>query len=150
MGLGRPGRVDPLESDDGVLFPEVEDVVAIHTALRERTGDFDPLDDDPIEPGILNEAAFAMAVERARWGPFEQRGDVAERAAYLLRGIVRGHPFVDGNKRTGFEAAEVFLKINGWIIEAATDTVIDLARRVAMGMDTRSVHAWIRSRLRRI
>lgn len=139
-----------MESDDGLLFLEVDDIVAIHTALMERTGDFDPLYDDPIEPGILNESAIATAVERARWGPFEGGGDLAERAAYLLRGIVRGHPFVDGNKRTGFEASQVFLQMNGWTTEAQPGQYIEFVRDVARGAPVQQAQDWIRSRIRRI
>ena len=39
--------------------------------------------------------------------------DLCRLAAAYAFGIVRNHPFVDGNKRTGFLAAYIFLKVNG-------------------------------------
>ena len=36
-----------------------------------------------------------------------------------LSGIVKNHPFIDGNKRTGFVVAIAFLQINGWRLEAS-------------------------------
>ena len=52
-------------------------------------------------------------------------------AAAYAAGIVRNHPFVDGNKRTGFLAAYMFLALNGWELEApeanAAAAVLELA-----------------------
>lgn len=80
----------------------------------------------------------------------QEDGDLAERAAYLLRGIIRGHPFVDGNKRTGFEASQVFLQMNGWTTEAPPGQYIGFVRRVARGGSVHRTQNWIRSRLRKI
>lgn len=56
---------------------------------------------------------------------------VFEIAAAYAAGIVRNHPFVDGNKRTGFIAAYIFLALNGWELDApeadAAVAVLELA-----------------------
>jgi death-on-curing protein len=44
-------------------------------------------------------------------------------AAYAV-GIVQGHPFTDGNKRTGFMAAAAFLELNGLTFEASEVEVV--------------------------
>ena len=44
-------------------------------------------------------------------------------AAYAVR-IVQGHPFTDGNKRTGFMAAAAFLELNGLTFEASEVEVV--------------------------
>ncbi len=44
-------------------------------------------------------------------------------AAYAV-GIVQGHPFNDGNKRTGFMAAAAFLELNGLTFEASEIEVV--------------------------
>jgi death-on-curing protein len=44
-----------------------------------------------------------------------------ERAAVLLRGIVQGHPFMDGNKRTGFWLAAYYLHLEGHVIPTRFD-----------------------------
>jgi death-on-curing protein len=58
-----------------------------------------------------------------------------EKAAMLLRGITQGHPFVDGNKRTGFAVASYYLEISGhrWPDTLTTEQVIDLCMRVSAG-----------------
>lgn len=54
-----------------------------------------------------------------------------EKAAALLAGIARNHPFVDGNKRTGTIAALMMLDVNGlcvtWDMDEALENIISLA-----------------------
>jgi death on curing protein len=50
-------------------------------------------------------------------------------SAYLF-GIVKNHPFVDGNKRTGFAAADLFLYFNGYSLEAEPEDIIQLVLMV--------------------
>ena len=53
-------------------------------------------------------------------------------AAYLFH-IVKNHPFVDGNKRTGLLAAIVFLDVNGIGIEHPSEALYELTMGVAEG-----------------
>ncbi|NLY27354.1 MAG: type II toxin-antitoxin system death-on-curing family toxin [Alcaligenaceae bacterium] len=43
--------------------------------------------------------------------------DIVAEAAALLESLAINHPFVDGNKRITFAAANVFLRINGWRVQ---------------------------------
>jgi len=58
-------------------------------------------------------------------------GDIVEMAAAYTAGIVQNHPFVDGNKRTGFVVGVLFLEMNGMKFTAteaeATLAVLELA-----------------------
>lgn len=77
-------------------------------------------------------------------GPFHGGGTLTERAAYLLRGIAQDHPFVDGNKRTAFDGAAMFLEQNGQAINADADAVVSFMLDVAQGHHTvPSIQAWI-------
>lgn len=57
--------------------------------------------------------------------------DIIDLAAALTTGVVKNHPFVDGNKRTGFLLGVLFLELNGLQFtaseDAATKSVLDLA-----------------------
>jgi death-on-curing protein len=53
-------------------------------------------------------------------------------SAYLFH-IVRNHPFIDGNKRTGLMAALVFLGLNDLELRAAPDDLFDLVDGIAAG-----------------
>lgn len=54
-----------------------------------------------------------------------------EKAAVLSFSIIRNHPFIDGNKRTGHAAMEVFLILNGYEIWASVDDAEGVILRVA-------------------
>jgi death-on-curing protein len=54
-------------------------------------------------------------------------------AAALAHGIVSSHPFIDGNKRTSFTAALVFLAANGHTLQASQAEKIDTWLSLAAG-----------------
>lgn len=60
-------------------------------------------------------------------------GDIIELAVKYMVGIVQNHPFVDGNKRTGFVVGVLFLELNGYRFtsseEAAAQAVLDVAAK---------------------
>ena len=78
--------------------------------------------------GML-ESALARPLNKAAYGEVS----LFELAAVYLFGIVKNHPFVDGNKRTALAAADVFLADNGWSLEADKDDLYQLVVLVAAG-----------------
>ncbi|MDX7950476.1 type II toxin-antitoxin system death-on-curing family toxin [Lichenihabitans sp. Uapishka_5] len=79
---------------------------------------------------LLNLGLLESAIGRARnLFLYDQDADLVDMAVALLLGIARNHPFEQGNKRTGFVAAQLFLDWNGYALEtpdlvAFADTVI--------------------------
>lgn len=64
-------------------------------------------------------------------------------AAYAF-GIVKNHPFVDGNKRTGFTAAIMFLELNGCRFKASEADVVVRTLALAAGAMTEADYAgWL-------
>ena len=80
----------------------VADVLGMHTVLVKRYGG---------APGLSDPGALESALFRPQTGYYE---DIVAEAAALLESLAINHPFVDGNKRIAFAAADVFLRINGW------------------------------------
>lgn len=80
----------------------VADVLGMRAILMQRYGGADGVRD----PGALESALF-----RPQTGYY---ADIIAEAAALLESLAINHPFVDGNKRIAFAAADVFLRINGW------------------------------------
>ena len=72
--------------------------------------------------------------------------DLLELAGLYTAGLVRNHPFVDGNKRTGFAIGVAFLELNGFAFQAteedATRAVLDLA---AGKIDEGTYTDWLRA-----
>jgi death-on-curing protein len=80
------------------------------------------------DEGML-ESALARLLQKEAYG----EPDLADLAAAYLFGIVKNHPFVDGNKRTGFAAADLFLYFNGLSVEAEPEDIIQFVLMVAAG-----------------
>ncbi len=74
------------------------------------------------------------------------------KAAHLLFGIISNHPFIDGNKRTGFEAADEFLRMNGFKISCTSEDGYSLAVGISTGRvkSETEVVDWLRLRVRRM
>jgi death-on-curing protein len=83
----------------------VADVLGMHTVLMQRYGGAGGVRD----PGALEAALF-----RPQTGYYD---DIIAEAAALVESLAINHPFVDGNKRIAFAAADVFLRINGWCLK---------------------------------
>ncbi len=84
-------------------------IVSIHERL---------LADHGGPPGIRDWGLLESALARPRQILAYGEPDLADLAAAYAAGIVRNHPFVDGNKRSGFMAAYVFLACNGLELNA--------------------------------
>ncbi|MBK7250512.1 MAG: type II toxin-antitoxin system death-on-curing family toxin [Gammaproteobacteria bacterium] len=83
----------------------VADVLGMHTVLMQRYGG---------APGVRDPGALESALFRPQTGHYE---DIVAEAAALLESLAINHPFVDGNKRLAFAAADVFLRSNGWRLQ---------------------------------
>ena len=71
--------------------------------------------------------------------------DLFELAATYTSGIVKNHPFVDGNKRTGFLAGAAFLELNGLELTASEPEATRIILGVAAGdVDDTQLAGWFR------
>lgn len=92
----------------------------------------------------------ALAQPRMTFGGAELYPTIAEKAAALGFSIIQNHPFVDGNKRTGHAAMEIFLVLNGYEIDKSVDEQETVILQVASGLLTRSAFTnWVNSSIRK-
>ena len=76
---------------------------------------------------------------------------LASKAAYLLFEIAAAHPFIDGNKRTAFGTADIFLRLNGYRIKVDAVEGQELIVNIAIGkVDETVVRKWVRQRLKKL
>jgi death-on-curing protein len=89
-----------------VNYLTVEQVLFLHARLIEETGG---------SHGVRDVALLESAVARPRatFGGEDLYPDLVTKAAALMDSLIRNHPFIDGNKRTGIAAAGLFLRQNG-------------------------------------
>lgn len=84
-------------------------------------------------PGIRSEDMLESALARPLQKEAYGQPNLCELAAAYLFGIAKNHPFVDGNKRTAFAAADLFLYFNGLSVEAPQEDIIQFVLMVAAG-----------------
>ncbi len=101
-----------------------EAIEIIHDEQRREHGGLRGLKDEN-----ALEAALARPLNKAA---YEDPNVFALAAAYLF-GIVRNHPFSDGNKRTGWLAAFTFLLINGYRLTATNGAAVVFVLDIAAG-----------------
>jgi death-on-curing protein len=112
-------------------------VLAIHEELIVRYGGVSGLRDD----GLL-ESAVARPQNLAAYG---QKISVASLSAAYAWGLLRNHPFVDGNKRTALAAMVVFLELNDWELGCSEAEETAMVLRAAAGEVTeRAWTEWVR------
>jgi death-on-curing protein len=98
--------------------------------------------------GLRDENALESALARpwnlAHYG----EPDLADLAASLAFGIARNHAFIDGNKRTAWVAARLFLRLNDAVLEFdKADATVMMQRLAAGELSEEAVAAWFRDRL---
>ena len=96
-------------------------------------------------PGIRDAGLLSSALARPQNHAAYGEHSVFDLAAAYAFGIIANHPFVDGNKRTGFLAAYVFLYLNGWELMASEAEALAAALALAVGeMDEAGFSNWFK------
>ena len=85
-------------------------VIAVHNMMIDRFGGATGIRDDGLIDSDLARATDIYL--------YENCSDLSKLAAAYAGSIIQNHPFVDGNKRTGFMAAYMFLDLNGATLQA--------------------------------
>ena len=88
-------------------YLSAEQILFIHARLIEETGGRHGVRD-------LSMLLSALGRPQASFDDQDLYPDLFSKAAALMDSLIRNHPFVDGNKRTGATAAGVFLRRNGY------------------------------------
>ena len=124
------------------LWIEERDVLAIHDRLLALHGGATGLRD----LGLLQSALARPHQHHA----YADKSDVVEMAALYTAGIVRNHPFVDGNKRTGFVIGVLFLELHGFDFKASEEDATLAVMALAAGtLDEAAYTAWLRENAKR-
>lgn len=114
-----------------------EAVEQIHDEVSRATGGCAGIPDR----GLLESA---VGNPLATFGGEDLYPGLLAKVAALLYGVARGHPFVDGNKRTPFVAAAVVLRKNGLRLRAPQAEVVGFMEAVAAGrVSLDEVVAWL-------
>lgn len=121
-----------------------DEVIAIHDEIVGRMA-------SPPAP-LVHRDRLESALARSRHAAWYEEADLVRQAALLAVGVSQGQAFLDGNKRTAFATADVFLRVNG--VEYRGDP-LELARRLeavaeapagtARDAQSAAFEAWLRA-----
>ena len=117
-----------------VYYLDMEDILAIHRRQIDSFGG---------APGIRDAGLIEAALARPQSGFYKDR---IEEAAALWESLTMNHEFIDGNKRVGFAAAYVFLRINGITITASSKVALKFILGALEGgtFNKQSLEIWLR------
>ena len=118
-----------------------EQVVLLHKLIYDRFGGSYGVRDE----GLLDSALAAPMQTFGGQDLYETDLDKIEQLAF---GLIRNHPFADGNKRIGALALLVLLELNGYELKASNEEFYDAIYGVASGeIDDEEFRVWVGSRV---
>lgn len=89
-----------------------EECLSFHSMLIANFGGAD---------GVRDEGKMEAALNRPKQQFHYESASILQLAATYASGIVKSHPFIDGNKRTGLMACQVFIESNGYQFKATEE-----------------------------
>ena len=100
------------------------EVISLHRLILKNYGG---------TPGLLSEGNLELSIEKPEMLLFgdDQFPSLPEKAACFFHDLNKLHPFIDGNKRTAFEAMKIFLARNGYSLNISTDESVQVSRQTA-------------------
>lgn len=112
-------------------------ILLIHDQLIAETGGSSGLRDEGMLDSALN-APFQS------FGGEDMYPSLQQKAARLCFGLVKNHPFVDGNKRIGVHSMLVFLALNGIELQHSQTELSDVILQLAAGeIESEDLLRWI-------
>ena len=111
------------------IWIDSHDALALHGRLLAEHGG---------AVGVRDEGLLQSALARPQQHLAYGTPDALELASLYTGGIVNNHPFIDGNKRTGFLVGALFLELNGYRLTAAEADATRAVLSLAMGESTES------------
>jgi death-on-curing protein len=124
------------------LWIEERDALAIHDRLLALHGG---------APGLRDHGLLESALARPRHHyAYAKSPDIVEMAAVYTAGLVGNHPFLDGNKRTGFVLGVLFLELHGFDFIATEEDATQAVFALAAGtLSEVEYAAWLRKNVNR-
>jgi death on curing protein len=123
------------------VWIDEQDVVVLHDRLLALDGG---------SAGVRSVALLQSALARPQQlYAYGEAPNIIDMAAVYIAGIVRNHPFVDGNKRTGFVVGVLFLELNGCCFIANEEDAAQAILELAAGtLDEGAFTRWMRANVK--
>lgn len=127
-----------------MTYLTIKQILLIHSIIIDETGGSHGLRDYGVILSLVN-------LPRQKVFGKELYPSLFLKAAVYARNIIMGHPFVDGNKRTGMTAASVFLENNDYQIIAQKGEVEKMALRIVKRkLELKEISEWFKKNSQKI
>ena len=124
------------------VWIDLRDALALHNRLLALHGGAGGLRD-----GGLLQSALARPQQPHSYA---ETADIIDMATAYTAGIVRNHPFLDGNKRSGFVVGILFLELNGYRFVASEEDAAQAVLQLAEGtVDEADYSSFLRGNVER-
>jgi death on curing protein len=124
------------------VWIDLRDALALHNRLLALHGGAGGLRD-----GGLLQSALARPQQQYSYA---ETADIIDMATAYTAGIVRNHPFLDGNKRSGFVVGILFLELNGYRFVASEEDAAQAVLQLAEGtVDEADYSSFLRGNVER-
>jgi death-on-curing protein len=102
-------------------------------------------------PGVRDMGLLQSALARPQQlYAYDDNPDIIDLAASYTAGIVRNHPYIDGNKRTGFLVGVLFLELDGAHFTATEESAAQAILSLGAGaLDEPALADWLRASVKR-
>jgi death-on-curing protein len=125
-----------------IRYLSVAEVLELHRRVIDVSGGSQGLRD-------LGSLESAVAQPKMTFGGEDLYGSLPDKAAALAFSLILNHPFIDGNKRIGHAAMEVFLFLNGYELHADVGDQERIILELAAGMIERDAFVgWVKHHVR--
>ncbi|MBI2635433.1 MAG: type II toxin-antitoxin system death-on-curing family toxin [Parcubacteria group bacterium] len=127
-----------------MIYLSRRELLLIHSIIIDETGG---------PHGVRDYHVIAVLgdLPRQKFGGQELYKTIFIKAALYARNIIAGHPFVDGNKRTGMTAASVFLESNGYQIIAKKGEIEKFALKIVREkLDLEEIAKWLKKHSKKL
>lgn len=116
-------------------FLEVEQIIKINKEVIHLSGGLHGLrDKNLLESAIMNPRNLL----------YYKNSKLFELASSYAISIVKNHPFIDGNKRSGFGAMDLFLELNGTRLNFPIDETVEIFVKIAIGeIKIKELEEWL-------
>ena len=122
-------------------YLSINEILEIHNQIISSSGGTRGIRD-------LNALESAVSQPRLTFDKKDLYPDIVTKASSLCFALVMNHPFIDGNKRTGHAAMEIFLILNEYEIDADVAEQEQVMVDLASGKISReSLSRWLNSRI---
>ncbi len=125
---------------ESVVYLTTLEAVKFHVLYMRKVGE--------TRFGVFDRNLLESALSRPQNAAVYENANVIRQASTLCFGLIKNHPWEGGNKRTATFLMSIFLKRNGWKLNAETSEIVEMVLAVeADQWKVNEIETWLREKV---